>query len=224
MIQMAISRSQEFEADRTGAALLGTGEPWPEPSRSWRPTPAASRWTSTQPRPATSSSTRSPAARSSFGNLRRHPPEHRRAGSPPPRRLRSPSASSPARRRAGDLPAAGPSAPRSSTSPHGPGACSSRISIVPTPCRMAAKSTWANGASSAPPGWLSTAGHHRLLRIGHLHGHLEALTELGRRQGYMIPATQPEIGAGGDCTAMNSSRPRRCRAGRSGVTCRRGWR
>ena len=27
LLQMALSRSREFEADRTGAALLGTGEP-----------------------------------------------------------------------------------------------------------------------------------------------------------------------------------------------------
>ena len=47
LLQMALSRSREFEADRTGAGLIGDGEPLARPlAEAGRLRPADPRWTS----------------------------------------------------------------------------------------------------------------------------------------------------------------------------------
>jgi heat shock protein HtpX len=65
LLQMALSRSREFEADRTGARRSAPVSRWPGRCSSSRPAPSRSRCTSTRPTPRPSSSTRSPAGRCS---------------------------------------------------------------------------------------------------------------------------------------------------------------
>ena len=50
LLQMALSRSREFEADRTGAELLGTGEPLARALEKLEVAASRSRWTSRRPR------------------------------------------------------------------------------------------------------------------------------------------------------------------------------
>ena len=73
-IQMAITRSREYEADRTGAGSSATASRWHGRSRSSRPPRSRCRWTS----PGASDAVHhQPADRAEgqFGNLfRTHPP------------------------------------------------------------------------------------------------------------------------------------------------------
>lgn len=59
IIQFAISRQNEFVADRTGAEICGRPSPSPERSENSRRTPGGSPWASTPRRPSSPSSTRS---------------------------------------------------------------------------------------------------------------------------------------------------------------------
>ncbi len=55
LLQMALSRSREFEADRTGARSSATASRWPGHCSSWSRVPVASPWRCSPPRPRSTS-------------------------------------------------------------------------------------------------------------------------------------------------------------------------
>ena len=91
LIQLGISRSREYLADRTGAEISGDPEALAlaleklEQGAQLLPMPGGP----SPPRPACSSSTRSPATGSILQLFSTHPP-HRGARAPPARHERSP--------------------------------------------------------------------------------------------------------------------------------------
>ena len=138
-LQMALSRSREYEADRRGAELLGTGEPLASALEKLdRGTQAHARARSTRRRPAPTSPTRWPGRRRQFSArfASTHPPMEDRIAPAPFRRVAALSRPIPNAWVAGIPPPVGPSGSAPPTHPGGalPRRPRARSAVSPGSC------------------------------------------------------------------------------------------